>query len=365
MIDWSSYYLKDIPFVEGTHIDPTSSNPRINGTIFSSKGVEEPYELLLAMIQRNKPISYVMSESDVLGTGKSALLAAAYWKIKTDKTYETEFLPAWVSVGDFRNITQLTGKILDTFVYLGLIEQIRGVMRDLSPSSIDEFLSSEKLQRSPSVIWAISKIFSMPREEIPWKYVNIRRSISTVSTYEIFEYIMTLFKKTTKQRVLVFIDQFEDYIEHQRSSAQLTQLGVDLNHIHRAIAECGNLSIITTLHPVTKLIFEQSAGPLIGTFGGVTENSVTVASFKPDDLVEMCKLYIKHYRIDNTSNEVTPLYPFDENVVRHIAEKANGNPRIFIRLLHNVLTEAAIQKQSTITKSFIDRPIVQQFAGLK
>jgi hypothetical protein len=365
MIDWSSYYLKDEPFVESAHIDPTSSDPRINGTIFSRKGVEEPYDSLLAMIQRHKPISYVLSESKVLGTGKSALLAGIYWKIKTDKTYEEEFLPAWVSVGDFRNITQLTGKILDTFVFLGFSEQIKDAVQDLTPSSIDKFLSSEKLQRSPSVVWALSKIFSMQKEEVPWKYVNIRRSISTVSTYEIFEYIMTLFKKTTKRRVLVFIDQFEDYIEHQRSSAQLTQLGEDLNHIHRAIAECGNLSLITTLHPVAKEVFEASAGALIGTFGGITENSVMVKPFRPDDLLEMCKLYIKHYRIENHTKKVTPLFPFDENVVTYIAEKAGGNPRIFIRLVHNVLLEAAIRKQPSVSKSFIDQPAVQKMTGFK
>lgn len=357
MIDWAKYYLKDIPFVEFANINPASNDDRINGKIFSLYGMEDAYQNLLALIQRARGICYVRSDIEVLGTGKSALMAAAYWHCKTDESLRKVLLPAWVSVQDFRSITQLMGKVLDTLVFLEVTDQIKAGMKDLSPPYIDQFLSTEKPQRSPSVIFALSKILSMPKVELPWKYVNIRRSISTVSAVEIFEYIMTLFRKIDSRRVLIFVDQFEEYVKRQRGAARLEQLGNDVNDIIRAISECRNLSFILTMHPGTQRDFESSAGPLIDSFGTIMENSSTVGSLKPEHLIEMAKLYISHFRTKNAPKEIGPIYPFEINALEYIASKSDGIPRIFIRFLHNAMIEVALSDQDKITLKFIKQPV--------
>jgi len=357
MVDWTRYYLKDIPFVEFASIKPDSKDDRINGKIFSLSGMENEYQKLLDLIKREKGICYVRSDLEVLGTGKSALMAAIYWRCKTDEALNRSILPAWVNVQDFRSITQLMGKVLDTLVFEQVTDLIKANMKDLSPHAIDTFLSTEKPQRSPSVIFALSKILSMPKEELPWKYVNIRRSISTVSAVEIFEYIMVLFRKADQRRVLIFIDQFEEYVKYQRGAARLEQLGNDVNDIIRAIAECQNLSFILTLHPTTQREFEKSAGPLIDSFGTIMENSATVSQLKSEHLIEMAKLYIKHFRLPNAPKDLGPIYPFEDGALEFIASKSGGIPRNFIRFLHNAMIEAALANQDRITLKFVKQPI--------
>jgi hypothetical protein len=357
VIDWTKYYLKDIPFVEFASIKPDSKDDRINGKIFSILGMESEYRKLLDLIKRERGICYVRSDLEVLGTGKSALMAAVYWHCKNDAVLKKSILPAWVNVQDFRSITQLMGKVLDTLVFEQVTDLIKARIEDLSPATIDNFLSSEKPQRSPSVIFALSKILSMPKEELPWKYVNIRRSISTVSAVEIFEYLMVLFRKVDPRRVLIFIDQFEEYVKYQRGAARLEQLGNDVNDIIRAISECRNLSFVLTLHPTTQREFEKSAGPLIESFGTIMENAATVSQLKPDHLIEMAKLYIKHFRMPNAPKDIGPVYPFENSALEYIAQKSGGIPRIFIRFLHNAMIEAAIANQDRITLQFIKQPM--------
>ena len=357
MIDWARmYYLRDIPFVEFPCISVFSKDERINGRIFSLSGMEAAYQRLLNLIEREKGISYVLAESEVLGTGKSALMATVYWRCKKDEKLKKGILPVWVDVADFRSITQLMGRVLDTLVFEQVTDLIKAKIKDLSYASIDNFLSTEKRQRSPSVIFALSKILSMPKEELPWKYVNIKRSISTVSAVEVFQYIMVLFRKADSRRVLIFIDQFEEYVAHQSGATKLRQLGDDVNDILRAIQECQNVSFVLTLHPKTQRDFEQSAGPLINTFGTIKENSATVVSLKSEDLIEMAKTYIKQLRIPETPKDLDPIYPFEEAALRYIAEKSGGIPRIYLRLLHNVMIEAALAEQKGVTLKFIKQP---------
>jgi hypothetical protein len=327
-------------------------------------GMESAYDQLLNLIKREKGICYVRADSEVLGTGKSALMASVYWRCKSDPILQKDFFPAWVDVIDFRSITQLMGRVLDTLVFEQITDEIRTGLKDLSYQAIDSFLSTEKEQRSPSVVYALSKILSMPKEELPWKYVNIKRSISTVSAVEIFGYIMILFRKINRRRLLIFIDQFEEYVEYQRGSARIRQLGQDMNDILRTIQECQNITFVFTLHPVTQREFEKSAGALIDTFGTIAENSATVPQLEPEHLVALAKEYIKNERVDDAPPDIGSSYPFEDETLRYVAEKSYGNPRIFIRLLHNAMMEAALSGQEKITLSFVKRPDILSRIGI-
>lgn len=365
MIDWGRlYYVRDIPFVEFPSISVYSKDDRINGTIFSVLGMKDSYEKLLGFIEREKGVSYIRSESEVLGTGKSALMAAIYWRCKNDEKLRESMLPVWVDVTDFRTITQLMGRVLDTLVFEQVTDIIKDKIGDLSYKSLDGFLSTEKRQRSPSVIFALSRILSMPKEELPWKYVNIKRSISTVSAVEVFHYIMMLFRKCDKRHVLVFIDQFEEYVSHQSGAAKIKRLGEDVNDILRAIQECQNLSFVLTLHPVTQRDFERAAGPLIDTFGTIKENSVTITPFKPEHLVEMAKKYMAEFRIPEAPPNLDPLHPFEKDAILYIAEKSYGIPRLFIRFLHNAMIEAALANKKKISLGFIKQPAISPRIGI-
>ncbi len=118
------------------------------------------------------------------------------------------------------------------------------------------------------------------------------------------------------------------------------------------------------MHVATQREFEKSAGPLIDTFGTIMENSATVNPLKSDHLIEMAKTYIRYFRIPTTPKTIGPLFPFEEEALSYIADKSGGIPRIFLRLLHNTMIEAALAAQDKITLKFIKQPENRLMIGI-
>lgn len=355
-LDWSRYYLRDIPFVELPTVNPTSSDLRINGRIFSREGFEAQYQGLLGLIQREKGLCYVRAESDVLGTGKSALLAAVYWDLKDDKKKRDRYTPVWADVETPGSISQLLGRVLDAMVTENVIDSIKSELKDLTPSSISSLLSKRIRQPSPSAVLAVSRILQMPTDELSMKYVNIRRSISMVSAVEVFQYILTAYGRTEeKRRVVVFINQFEEYVRTQRGIAGLRRLGEDMNDLIRSVQNCGNITFVLTLYPSSEAML-QTVGPIIETFGTIRANSVTTGELDTPSFLAIAKAYLDKFRTENAPRGIGPLHPFDEDVVTFFANECNGIPRNFIRYLHNALVEAALAGHGTVTLDFVKSP---------
>lgn len=362
-VNWGKYYLRDVPFVELPAVSPRSRDDRINGKIFSKSGYAKQYQELIDFIRRERSICYVRAETDVLGAGKSALMAAVYWGFKNDPAKSKTYLPVWVDVVDFRNVTQLLGRVLDTLVFEQVVDDIKSKITNLSPSSIEKFLKKEMPQPSPSAILAVSRILQVPREELAYKYVNIRRSISTVSAVEIFQYIMMLYKLTRSRRALIFIDQFEEYVAAQRGSAGARRLGNDMNDIIRTLQNTQNLTFVLTLHPESEIRLEAAA-PQLETFGTFEETSVTIGDLKPDDLVEMAAAYLDHFRTEKPPKDIDPLFPFDRNAIVYLAKESKNIPRVFLRFLHNAMIEAALVEAPRITQQFLKQPEILLRVGI-
>jgi len=366
-IDWGRYHLGQEPFPQYPGVNPSSPDDRINGRIFSKVGYEKQYDGLIGLIQREKGICYVRANTDVLGTGKSALMAAVYWSLKAENRNPAMYFPVWLEVETFSNISQLLGRVLDSLVSENLIDEIRKKLPDPSPSAIDSYLKERIRQRSPSAILALSRILQVPKEELPTKYTNIRRSISTVSAVEIFQYILNAFGRAKKGRVIVFIDQFEEYVRYQRTmrgSAGIRRLGDDMNDLIRAVQNCGNISFVLSLHPTSEDLL-LAVGPLIETFGTIEENSVTVGKLNTEAFVAMAREYLAHFRPKNVPPDLDPLAPFAQDVVSYLAGEAKGVPRNFIRFLHNALEETALKDLDQVTLDFVQSPEVLARIGTK
>jgi len=363
MEEWSKYYLKDIPFKEAAFLEPEINDDRLNGRVFSMYGMEEPYKDLFQLIDLQRSICYVRSDDLSRGTGKSALMAKVYWDIKASSERCKLLLPVWVSVHDFRTINQLMGRVVDTLVFAGLMDIIKRALGTPDYATIQSFLGQRKPQCIPSEISALASILSLPKESLAWKYINIRRTYPTIGNVELFTDLMIMFSLSDTRRVLVFIDQFEEYAEYQRG-AKIAQLGQDIKDLYRCMSTCGNLAFIVTMHPRTQHDFENRAGEIIKTYGEIMENAATVPKLEPKHLVKIAEAYIHHYRTEEFPKGLNDVYPFADDVLLYVAEKSNDNPRIMIRILGNLLREAMLSNVKMIDLGFIKTPKIHTRVGL-
>ena len=354
MFTWKQYYLKETPFQEAPSIEPTLTNDRLNGKIFSKEGFKKSFDELLSLIHKRKSICYLRSDISSRGTGKSAVLAAVYWDLQSDQKLKKQFLPVWVTVQDYRSMTDMIGRILDTFILSGLVDKVKNKLGDTDPESIRELISEKIAQPSPSVLLALSKILSVPNEELPWKYVNIKRSLPMVGNFELFRYFLHLLSVIEDRRIVVFIDQFEEYVESQiTSSAKGLRLANDMKDIYRSTNASENLTFILTLHPATQQYFEDASSEVIRSYGEITENAANLVEIKPHNLVKIAQKYILRYRINNPPKEIDNYYPFTISALEYIAKIAGSNVRTFIRLCHNALMEASYQEVKKIDSRFL------------
>jgi len=363
MEDWSKYYFTDIPFKEAPFLQPELDDYRLNGKIFSMFGMEEAYEDLLDLIRLRRSICYARSDDMSRGTGKSALMAKVYWDLVESDEESKHFYPVWVSVHDFRTIKQLMGRVVDTLVFAGVIDVIKDALGVINYKSVDEFLGRKKIQRIPSEIGALRSILELPNEKLAWKYINIRRTYPAIGNVELLSDFMIMFGLADTRRVLVFIDQFEEYAEYQRGQ-RLVQLGQDIKDLYRCMSTCGNLSFIVTMHPNTQRDFESRAGEIIKTYGEIMENAATVPMLEPRHLVRIAMEYINHYRSKDFPKNFDEEYPFAREVLNYVAENSKNNPRNMIRFLGNLLREAKLSGAKNISLRFVKTPKIHTRVGL-
>ncbi len=362
MSEWNMYYFTEMPFKEGSYIDPQLSDPRLNGTIFSKSGMENAFRKILDLIELRRAFCYVRSEEDSRGTGKSALMAAVYWNLKAKE--KLRFLPVWVTVHDFRTINQLMSRIVDTLVFADATDIIKNALSDWTAASIQSFILKRK-RILPSQAAALSAILSQQKETLAWKYANIKRSYPT-GPVEVFSVLMLMFAEADKRRLVVFIDQFEEYVEYQHG-AKLTQLANDLKDLYRTMAASGNLSFVVTMHPRTQNLFESQAADILSTYGDIMGNAATIDPLKPSNLISIAKAYIEHYRSEDFPKDLrnkNPIFPYSEDLLTYVSEHCGGNPRILIRVLGNMLEIGRLMKLKEIERKLLDNSRIYELSGL-
>ena len=349
MPNWERYSLTDNPFLVGTHIDPNNDDDRLNGKVFCDVGLEDRETKLLKFLNRGKYICYVRSDLAPRGTGKSAFMAGVFWKLMEDKKLEAQYLPVWVTVADFRSITHLMGRVFDTLISSGITQRMVDKMGGTSIKDLTEMVTPKIPRPSPTVLLALSKIFSVSQSEMAWKYVNIRRSVQIVSAMELFKYLMVMYSKVEpKRRLAIFIDQFEEYVEYQRGSYQIERLANDIKDIIRMATETQDITFILTIHPTSQSYLMEAGKDILSSYGDIMDSSVTVPKFGVPELIAIAEAYIAHYRVQKPPSDLTRTHPFTQNAMDTVAAKSGGNVRNFLGALHEILLEADEQQLEEI-----------------
>ncbi|MCK4477386.1 hypothetical protein KAU88_02520 [Candidatus Bathyarchaeota archaeon] len=343
--DWRRYDLKDNPFTDQAFINIWANDRRLNGRLFCEEIVTKEMGKLMSLIVRKPNLIFVYSPRVVKGTGKSALMAAAYWKL-----YDAKQNVVWAEATGGYSTSPTLGRIIDSMVAEGVFDNMKEAIGEISYSRIRDMLKASYRIPLPSLVGALVRILEMGPEDTAKKFANIRRSIRVSSATEVFGYVVALMEACKLGRLIVFIDQFEEFVRSHRGYAALDRLGNDINDLFRATL--GRASLVVSMHPEAFEIFGKAASEYIPEIVQIgEERTVTLGPFESDDAIRLAAYYLGKYKIEGS--EKPELYPFEESVLRYIHLKTQKNPRPFIISLHNALIEGAMEEHVSIDENFI------------
>ncbi len=343
--DWSKYYLADIPFLNPPIINVLAADQRVNGRLFCKDVVEEEFTRLVHLITRQPSMVYVSSSSSVLGTGKSALMAAAYWHLRDQgKT------AIWVEATGGMTAAPTIGRVIDAMVAQGIFDQLTSSLGHFTYDTIVSRLKSVYPAPSPTLSQALTKILQTPQPDTAKKFANIRRSIQIASAAELFGYVTVLLEASGIIHPNIFLDQFEEFVQSHSGQAQMFRLGSDINDLLRGIG--GRVTFVTSLHPEAESTLMSAAGKYVRTLAPISQSTtILVRPISEENAVKLASYYLNKYRV--STQGLPDLFPFSQNVIRYIASMSNGVPRSIITALHNALIEGALRGYAQINEEFI------------
>lgn len=343
------YDLDENPFVDLPIINIWATDRRFNGRLFCDGIVKDQYNKLLSLIQMEVPAAYVNSTASVLGTGKSALMAAVHWKL-----FDEGKNVIWVeSTGGLSSAPTL-GRVIDSIVAQGIYDKMKSKIGDVNYERIKGMLSSYYSPPSPTLTSALMKVMSTETEETAKKFANIRRSILISSAVELFGYFISLMMACGFSRPIIFVDQFEEFVQSHRGASQLRILGDDLNDLFRTLQN--RATLIFSLHPEAEYVLMSAAGKYVQTFAPInSETTVIIPQMKPDDGVKLASFYLSEYR--KKGSQKPAIYPFSGDFLKYVCIKSFGSPRSFLRTLHYAILEGAVQDYRLLDSGFLSDPV--------
>jgi len=343
-IDWRNYDLKDNPFVASPIINVLSNDKRINGRLFCQEIVSKEFKKLMALISEEHNMIFVYSPISVLGTGKSAVMAAAYWKL-----CEEEENPIWAEATGGIATSPTLGRVVDSMLTEGIIDRMKRKIGEISYDRIFDMLSTQ-FRPIPGLVGALARILQTSPDETAKKFANIRRSLLTFSATEVFGYLTALMIECGLRRPTIFIDQFEEFVRTHYGYAMLDRLGNEINDLLRATQN--RITLVVSLHPEAEKILAAAAGRYIEELAPINDQTmVKLPSFEPDASIKLAEYYLQEYRMERSAKPT--LYPFHEDVLRYTCLEVHKRTRAFIIALHYALRQAAHQGYPQIDGRFI------------
>jgi hypothetical protein len=336
-IDWSRYKLEDLPIPGSLPlIDITAGDDRINGKIFYEPVAAESLDSLTSFIaQGNSPI-FLNSKDAVLGTGKSAVMAAEYWKhVGKDTCF-------WVNVVGASPMKTILLKVAYEMSLSGAIEHMK--KRLVAKGGIQEGLQKIpelQLTRQPLAHWIVQTL-SAGTEAFPLALADVKRKTRAFSVTEAFVFVLDVYKKVVGKRVIIFLDQLEMYVRY--NSAR--QISLELNELHRGISD--KAILVATMHTDALVKLQTQCGPDVQTF---LENApvIQLPRYSAQDLVRIGTFLLSRFR----KGQADKFYPFTEDSLSFIAQKSGNNIRRFLVRMRSALMFGARSGYEPLNRKFL------------
>lgn len=342
--DLSKYYLKDNPFLTSPIINVLSKDKRINGRLFCKEIESSEFSKLMALIAEEYNMIFVYSPSSVLGTGKSALMAAAYWDL-----HDRHENPIWAEATGGVATSPTLGRVIDSMLVEGVVDRIKKKIGEFSYTKIFHLLN-EQFRPIPGLVGALAKVLQTTPDETAKKFTNIRRSLLTFSATDVFGYLTALMLAAGLKRPVIFIDQFEEFVRTHHGYAMLDRLGNEINDLLRATQN--RTTLVVSLHPEAESILSTAASKYIEELAPLNDQTmVRLRPLEPLASIKLAECYLSEYRIEKS--EQPPTYPFNEDVLKYTCLEVHKRPRAFIIALHYALLQGADAGFPEITPDFI------------
>jgi len=354
MIEWEKYYLKDNPFLATPIITVDKRDKRLNGRFFCEDVVGNTLQRILKQLDRNPNMIFVASDRIPRGTGKSALMAAAYWRL-ADQNRDA----VWLNVTAGVSTASLVGRIFDSMVAHGYMKKLRKEIKTPTEDRVSNLLSRIYTTIPLGYIAAIKRILEQPDDQVASALSRTRLRIPLYSPIEVFEKLLDIFKTIKIDRFYFFIDQFEEYVV----TTSPDRLSSELNDLIRACNE--KATIIVTMHPDAEKIYSSAASGDLETLAPIDDRTrFYLPRFGKRESMILTEFYLSGFRTDN-AKAPTVLYPFVEEAIKYMAEKTGWLIRDFMVALRNALIQGAQSGYTIIDKKFIMQDTIhyQIFGG--
>jgi len=338
-LDWSRYNLSDLP-IPGKlpRIDVKSPDIRINGSLIYEPVVKNLLEKLSGFVAQDTSPIFLNSQDMVLGTGKSAVLAAEYWRLIHEK--QTCF---WVEVTGIVQMKRILLKVAYEMMLSGAIDNIK--KRLVSLGGIRDGLSrvpEARLFERPLTRWMVD-VLSSPTENFPLALADVTRKTRAFSVTDAFVFTLELYQSLVSKRIFIFLDQLEIYV--RTNSAR--QIAVEMNELQRGISD--KATLLATMHTDALVKLREQCGPDVQTF---LESApvLQLPRYSAQDLSEIGLFLLSKFR----KGEGRPkYYPFTEDSLMYVARRSASNVRRFLLRMRSALMLGAISDYPTLDRKFL------------
>jgi hypothetical protein len=345
----ADFGLSENPFLDISTLNPYSYDVRENGKVFVEGDNASNLQKVLSRINFGESVTYVGSTATTKGVGKSALMAALYWKLAEQKR------PAiWTTAVGSYSIGSTVSRIFDAAISRGFASQVAKALGDVTHEKLHKIIV-EYYSPSPSnaIIDGLYKVMSVSEWEMPAKLANIKRSLISYGPSEVFSYFLAILISIKIPKLIIFLDQFEDYVQAHLGVQAVQRLSDDWRILLESFR--GKASLIATVHPEAEQKIRQLTNYRLAP---ITDDSrVIVRGLPPQAGIELAMKYISEFRIKGYEGD--PLNPFKREAVEFLARNANGNPRALIWGLRTSMRISAERDNKLIDLSFLKSSAMQ------
>lgn len=381
MSDLSRYFLRENPFPQTAVIDPSSDDPRINGSIFLEDIFRRAIDNLRQKTERGVNVVYIAGIQYDKGIGKSALMIH-HWRecCNSDDT-----ISLYLRCGERDSVRDICRKVLESWHRQdALWNTFRRVLIQFSKERKDPRLAEDaveamfnafphmpaslpltlytqvlnvKLVAENLAAWAAAQTNARKESLLPLFVCYLTkpsefpeelkgRSIDVVELYQDFVKLMAGFGYN---RHFLFLDQFEDMIMGTKKSG----IGLLCVSMKRMIEASGDrVTVFVTLHPNSEDYLRMpQAKDLTGVapLDGIHRVDVMLLDRRGESAVTLALEYFKYFR---AGDPPYPTFPIRPELIEFVCFLHGGVIREVLQQLHNCLDHVAQTNMPELTLEY-------------
>lgn len=383
---YASLSLTDNPFPSVPTMDPSSSDIRMNGSIYDEDISGPQLAALRQKLDRRENLIYAQNTKFVTGVGKSALIAQEWRRLQRDSLAST----AYIRCGRKTQADTVDGAcstIIDTWCQTGVLwKAFCGILtrycKEALRSQIDRGIVDTLIANHPTQPRSLSPralmiydIHAIVDAILAWLEDTAPRLWSDIAKVYLTTMLSAppnfpeLYKKRVKKREVtgfltmvdlillggvpypyIFLDQFEDLF-HGRGKKELHDLASSMRQILEVCS--GRITFVVTLHPSASMGLSSMDSQSLTTIAPLDgRHVVELPNIEPKQAVHLAATYLSRFRASAPASG-DALAPFNAQCVEQICGERDGNIRQILQTLYYCIEVAVDAGSSLIDSAFL------------